>query len=104
MGRKKTKRNAVYAALIAAVIFLAVFPLLYKQNAEFDGSDGKGARLVEEINDDYEPWFHHIWVPPGREIENLLFVLQGVLGAGVLAYGIGYYKGRSDGKKEEIES
>lgn len=59
-------------------------------------ADDQAEAVIEEINPEYVPWFNHIWEPPGDEIENLLFILQGALGAGVSAYGIGYYRGRRE--------
>ncbi|SFG24219.1 cobalt/nickel transport protein [Desulfotomaculum arcticum] len=80
--------------LLFVVVALVVFPLVYQNNAEFEGADGKAEEAITDIQPEYEPWFNSIWEPPSGEIESLLFVLQGALGAGVVCYYLGYLKGR----------
>lgn len=55
------------------------------------------------LNQSYEPWFSSIWEPPSGEIESLLFVLQGAIGAGFIGYFIGYMRGRNRGGNAEIQ-
>jgi cobalt/nickel transport protein len=38
---------------------------------------------------------------PSGEVESLLFVSQAAMGAGVIGYVIGLYKGRQQGKNRE---
>lgn len=80
--------------LLTGVIVLAILPLLFLQNAEFGGADGEAEVAITEIATDYEPWFSAIWEPPSGEIESLLFVLQGVIGALIIGYFIGYMRGK----------
>ena len=79
--------------LILLVIILAIVPLIIAKDAEFGGADGEAEGVIMEINGEYEPWFNSIWEPPSGEIESLLFVLQGALGAGLVGYFIGYFRG-----------
>ncbi len=87
--------------LIIAVIALAVVPLLIHRPAAdgkeelFTGSDSQAEAAISKISPDYKPWFAPFWEPPSKEIESLLFTLQGVIGAGALFYFLGYIRGRS---------
>jgi cobalt/nickel transport protein len=86
--------------LIAIVIALAVSPILILKDAEFGGADGEAEQAIIEINSNYEPWFSPIFEPKSGEIESLLFALQAAIGAGVIAYVLGYMRGRK--KREEM--
>ena len=85
------------AALI--VIFAAVF--LFQDAAirasgeeAWGGADNNAADLIEASG--YEPWVEPFWEPPSGEIESLLFALQAAIGAIVIGYIFGYWRG---GKK-----
>lgn len=80
--------------LLIGVIILALLPILFLQDAEFGGADGEAEEAIIEIAADYEPWFSALWEPPSGEIESLLFVLQGVIGALIIGYFIGYMRGK----------
>jgi cobalt/nickel transport protein len=86
--------------VILAVIVLAIVPLVVAGGAEFGGADGEAETAITEIDAGYEPWFSSIWEPPSGEIESLLFVLQAVIGAGLLFYALGYYVGRAKGRAQ----
>ena len=82
------------AALI--VVFAAVF--LYQDAAirasgeeAWGGADGNAADLIEASG--YEPWVDPFWEPPSGEIESLLFALQAAIGAIVIGYIFGYWRG-----------
>ena len=81
--------------LVAAVLGLTITPLLLLRCAEFGGADSRAAVAITEIKPDYKPWFQPLFEPASKEIESLLFASQAALGAGVLGYVIGLYKGRS---------
>jgi cobalt/nickel transport protein len=76
--------------LFVLVVLIAIFPLMFVKDAEFEGADGQAEDVITEIAADYEPWFSSFWEPPSGEIESLLFALQAALGAGF----IGYFFGR----------
>jgi cobalt/nickel transport protein len=80
--------------LIVGVVTLAILPLVFVKG-EYGGADGEAQAAIEEIHPGYRPWFQPNLTLPSKEIESLLFVVQGSLGAGVLGYVIGLYKGRS---------
>ncbi len=80
--------------LILLVIALVVVPLFIAKDAEFGGADGEAEEAITEINPDYVPWFSSLYEPPSGEIESLLFSSQAALGAGIIGYGLGYFRGR----------
>lgn len=84
--------------LVMAVITLAVAPLIFVRGAEFGGSDDQAEKAISEVKPGYKPWFKPFFEPPSGEIESLLFASQAALGAGVIGYAIGLYKGRSQSK------
>lgn len=81
--------------LILAVIMLTVLPLIFVKS-EFQGADGEAQKLITEIQPNYKPWFEPLFEPPGTETASLLFATQAALGAGVIGYIIGLYKGRKN--------
>lgn len=86
--------------LVIGVVLLAVIPLLLVKNSEFGGADGVAEEAISEVAPNYTPWFAPLAQPPGGETESLLFAVQAALGAGVVGYGIGFYRGRSEQKKK----
>jgi len=89
------KRNLL---LLLGVIVLGAVPLwLHAPMPEgelFGGADGQAEGVIAEIRPDYEPWYSNFWEPPSGEVESLLFALQAAIGAGLVFYSIGYYRGR----------
>ncbi len=82
--------------LVLTVVALAVLPLVFVKG-EYGGADGQAEAAIGEIQPDYEPWFGGVFAPPSGEVESLLFVSQGAIGAGIVGYVIGRYKGRREG-------
>ncbi|HHV35388.1 MAG TPA: energy-coupling factor ABC transporter substrate-binding protein [Syntrophomonadaceae bacterium] len=85
--------------LIVLVLLIAVFPLLVKGNAEYEGADAEAEVAITEVQPEYEPWLESIWEPPSGEIESLLFALQAAIGAGFIGYYFGFVKGRKENEK-----
>ncbi|WP_130805348.1 energy-coupling factor ABC transporter substrate-binding protein [Senegalia massiliensis] len=86
---KKTYKNIL---LLFIVVILIAVPILVIKDSEFAGSDS----LAEEaIPKSYTPWFNPLWEPPGGETETLIFTLQGAIGTGIIAYFLGYMKGKT---------
>ena len=85
------KKNII---LICVAVVIGIIPLLVIKDSEFGGADGKAEEVIQEINPDYEPWAESLMEPPGGETESLLFALQAALGAGVMGYVLGYFKGK----------
>lgn len=86
--------------IILAVIVLAILPLIFVRG-EYGGADGEAEEAIGEIQPDYQPWFEPVLEVPSGEIESLLFVSQAAIGAGIVGYAIGLYKGRQEGKNRE---
>lgn len=98
---KKSNRFSSLA-IIALVVLLAVLPLLLVKDSEFGGADGKAKEVIEELAPQYRPWIRPLLSPPGPETEGLLFALQAAIGAGIIGYAIGYFRGRNT-KKEQTQ-
>ncbi|UGV40379.1 energy-coupling factor ABC transporter substrate-binding protein [Methanococcoides orientis] len=95
------KGEAIFAVI--AILFVASFfyGMAANPDSEFGGADGQAEDVIAEITDgEYEEWTGDSWVnsvkfePPGGETESLLFALQAAIGALVLGYFFGYYKGK----------
>ncbi|MEH1921052.1 energy-coupling factor ABC transporter substrate-binding protein [Nostoc sp.] len=97
----QSKKGLSNWLLVVAVLALAVAPLIFVRGGEFTGSDDKAEKAITEIQPGYKPWFKSFFEPASGEIESLLFASQAALGAGVVGYAIGLYKGRSQQQKRE---
>ncbi|MCX7445337.1 energy-coupling factor ABC transporter substrate-binding protein [Corynebacterium sp. P7003] len=90
----------VTIALIVLAAAIAVFPMFYNfgdpdAEEQFGGSDGAAEEIVAEQNPDYEPWASPLIGELPGEVESGLFALQAALGAGILGFAIGNYRGRT---------
>ena len=83
------KKNVI---LLVLILLIGVVPLLLVKS-EFGGSDDKGEEVIKTIKPNYEPWAKNLIELPGDETESLLFALQAALGAGIVGYVLGYFKG-----------
>ncbi|WP_193199319.1 energy-coupling factor ABC transporter substrate-binding protein [Nostoc sp. MG11] len=97
----QSKKGLSNWLLVLAVITLAVVPLIFVRGAEFTGSDGEAEKAISEVQPGYQPWFKPLFEPPSGEVESLLFTSQAALGAGVIGYVIGLYKGRSQQQRKK---
>ena len=107
MSQKLTKNQQATSQqnwmLVIAVVSLAVIPLVFVRG-EYGGSDDQAEKAITEIQSGYQPWFKHLFEPASGEIESLLFATQAALGAGVIGYAIGLYKGRTESQKSDDKS
>jgi len=91
MMKKNSKAAVIVLVVIAAAIYFV--PPFLLPDAEWEGSDDAATEMIYEITgDEYEAWFE----PPiesvlGDELtetaENILFIVQGTIGAVVLIFG-----------------
>lgn len=95
----KKNRITVPALIVLAVLIILV-PLFMRKGASFEGSDGAGSEMVNEMaGGGYEPWFEPVLERmiggelPG-EVETLFFCIQTGIGVGVIAYCFGYLAAR----------
>lgn len=82
---------------LVIVVFFALFLYVAGTNtgAEWGGADSEAEGVIEELTGGtYEPWFEPIMEPPSGEIESLLFSFQAAIGAIVIGYFFGYYRGK----------
>ena len=102
------KKTTMVIALIALAALMILFPLFLLQGAEFEGSDGQGSEMVEEImGEGFEPWFEPILVTLiggelPTEVETLFFCIQTGIGVGIIAYCFGYLVARKKYGKEDV--
>lgn len=87
--------------LIILVVVLALIPMVFLKNAEFGGADGQAEFAITEISPDYVPWFAPLWEPPSGEIESLFFSSQAAIGAGIIGYFLGLWKGKKEKAAEK---
>ena len=88
--------------LLAAVVVLMVVPFVFAGDSEFAGADGQAQEVITAASPDYKPWFSPFW-EPNSETATMLFSLQAAIGAGLLAFGFGYWIGRAKGRKEGVQ-
>ena len=94
--------------LIVLVVVIAMFPLFFNygdDDAEepFAGTDATATETIQEIDPNYEPWFEPLVGELPGEVESGLFALQAVIGAGVLFYAIGFYRGKAAARSDKRE-
>ena len=100
---RKYRLEIIFAVVV--ILFAAVFLV---QNAHiqanakpgqetWQGSDDMGSAAIEATG--YTPWIQPLWTPPGSEVESLLFSLQAGLGAFVIGYFFGFYRGKRESVK-----
>ncbi|MDF1556855.1 MAG: energy-coupling factor ABC transporter substrate-binding protein [ANME-2 cluster archaeon] len=92
--------------IVAVIVLVFTAQFLYissTTNAEFGGADDQAEGVIEELTGgSYEPIAKPFWEPPSSEIESLLFALQAAIGALVLGYFFGYYRGRNKSTQPEF--
>lgn len=83
------------ATLFVALLFLILVSVASaEEEGGWAGADEKAEQAIGEIAPNYEPWFSPIWEPPSGEIESFLFSLQAAIGALLIGYFLGYYRGK----------
>ena len=95
------KRIPTNWLIAIGVLALSIGPVLHFQGNEFNATDSKNSTAIEELRPGYKPWFEPVIKPSGGEIETFLFATQSAIGAGIVGYVIGLYKGRSNGRTEQ---
>ncbi len=77
------------AVAIAVTVLLSHLALA----ADWTGADERAKQVISDIDPKYEPWFSPVWEPPSGEVETFLFSLQAAIGALLIGYFLGYYRG-----------
>ena len=94
------KTTLILLAVICAIIFIAPLVMYHghgEDDGYFGGSDDAASEVIEGTG--FQPWFSSIWEPPSGEIESLLFALQAAIGAIIIGYFLGYWRGQK-GKED----
>ena len=97
------KRRLVTGLLLIALVALFVVPMLVAPRSgeeSFTGTDSAATSHIEESHPGYRPWFNPIFEPGSAEVESGLFALQAAIGAGVLGFALGHYRGRHRAQAE----
>ena len=92
--------------LIILTVAIMFFPLFLLKGAEFEGSDGAGSDMVDEVTGgEFEPWFEPVMERaiggelPG-EMESFFFCIQTGIGVGIIAYAFGWLASRKKYSKD----
>ena len=91
-----SKNTKIVIVLLVICILLAAIPVLVLRDAQFGGSDDAGSQMIEEIDEDYVPWFTPVLENliggelPG-EVESLFFCIQTGIGVGIIAFFMGRF-------------
>ena len=92
------KKTVIF--LIILTVAIMFFPLFLLKGAEFEGSDGAGSDMVDEVTGgEFEPWFEPVMERaiggelPG-EMESFFFCIQTGIGVGIIAYAFGWLAAR----------
>lgn len=104
MNRKNLNIILLVLVAIIAIAPMVMYSGLGEDEGYFGGADSAASEFIEENG--YEPWFSSFWEPPSGEIESLLFALQAAIGAIIIGYFIGYWRGSSkcdDGECDDEE-
>lgn len=94
----KRKDWLIGAALLVGIVAIFVFSFAMAPQPG-DGEEGFVGTdsVVTEVLDEHgvEPWFSPIWEPGSGEIESGLFAIQAALGAGLVGFVLGNFRGRA---------
>ncbi len=93
-------KTIIILAVICIILFIA--PLIIfnghgEDDGYFGGADDQAGEEIEKTG--FEPWAAPAWEPPSGEIESLLFALQAAIGAIIIGYFFGYWRGQKEGNK-----
>ena len=92
------KTTLIILAVVCIILFVAPL-IIFNGHGEDDGyfggaDDAAGEAINESQGGKYEPWASPIWEPPSGEIESLLFAVQAAIGAIIIGYFFGYWRGQ----------
>ena len=92
MNRSTTEILLGLAVIVIFVIgTLFLIPSGGEDEERWGGADSGAADLINSTG--YVPWFNPICEPPSSEIESLFFCVQTAIGAVIVGYFFGYWRG-----------
>ena len=80
------------AILLVLVVLLLFVPLVMHPAADFKGADDQTTAMIGTVRPGYEAWVSPFF-EPSEDMEPWLFGLQAGIGAGVVCYILGYFRG-----------
>jgi cobalt/nickel transport protein len=83
--------------MVGLIAVSLVLPRSGGSGEAFTGTDDQAQSMIQELRPGYVPWFASVWEPPSGEVETLLFTMQAAVGAAILGYVLGYFRGRATG-------
>lgn len=87
--------------IILVLLIIGFFAYSTFVPGEYHGAAHEGIHLIKEGYSNYEPWFNSIWTPPSKPLMVMLFTLQGSVGALILGYYLGKFKGLNEAKSSD---
>ena len=93
------RKTLIILAVICIMLFIApliIFSGHGEDDGYFGGSDNQAGEAIEKTG--FKPWASSAWEPPSGEIESLLFALQAAIGAIIIGYFFGYWRGQKEGE------
>lgn len=94
-----TKKH--YAVLITVLLTLFLIPIVILPSADFGGADDAAGQIISDLG--YVPWFESIWSLP-EGLESLMFALQAIIGASIIAYIVGFERGKRQSKVLSLQT
>jgi cobalt/nickel transport protein len=93
----KMKLEYIVLGIIAIFAVIFVYNVAYG-NHEWGGADINAGGTIEKLAPNYKPWFNPVFTPPSGEVETFMFALQSAIGAIIIGYFLGYYRGLAKAK------
>lgn len=89
------KGEIIFAVITVLFVASFFYGMAANPGSEFGGTDSAAEGVITDVTGGYEPWIDNLgFEPPGGETESLLFALQAAIGALVIGYFFGYYRGK----------
>lgn len=90
-----------YGVLIAVLLTLFLIPIVVLPNADFGGADDAAGQIITDMG--YVPWFDSLWSLP-EGLESVMFAVQAIIGASIIAYIVGYERGKRQSKASNTQT
>jgi cobalt/nickel transport protein len=94
------KLKLEYIVLGIILIFAIIFTYnVYYGDHEWSGADVNAGNMIDTVTGgSYKPWFNPVFEPPSGEVETFMFAFQSAIGAIIVGYFLGYWRGSAKAK------